>query len=284
MTSLESVTGRNYLSYSSMSSLLDCGTRFQLERVLRAPQGEAWWFAGGTAFHEATEELDHGLTGATPDEAWAAAWTRQLVKLKDVDPATIRAGGRASKEWPLKENGDWWGVNGYTMIRDYADYRTRSAGEGWVLPDIDGRPAIELPFEVTIGDTTVKGFIDRVFINPDGEAVIVDYKSGARTPDSTLQLGVYAIAMLEQYGMHVNLGAYYMARKGDIVEQKSLAHYSQQVVGDWFTKARLMIEQQLFIPHVSSFCSACTVRPYCPAQGGDPTLLGASLVLPNRPM
>jgi CRISPR/Cas system-associated exonuclease Cas4 (RecB family) len=114
--------------------------------------------------------------------------------------------------------------------------------------------------------------------------VIVDLKSGSRTPDSTLQLGVYALALLEQYGMHVNLGAYYMSRKGDIAEVKSLAHYSQQVVGDWFTKARMMIEQQLFIPHVSSFCSACTVRPYCPAQGGDPTILGRTLALPNLSM
>ena len=57
MTKLEVLTNRNYLSYSSMTSWLECGQQHELERVLGA-LNRAWWFIGGNAVHKATEMLD----------------------------------------------------------------------------------------------------------------------------------------------------------------------------------------------------------------------------------
>lgn len=47
-----------YLSPSQISSLLLCGEKFRLERVMHAPQRPMWASIGGSAVHKITENLD----------------------------------------------------------------------------------------------------------------------------------------------------------------------------------------------------------------------------------
>ena len=60
--------------------------------------------------------------------------------------------------------------------------------------------AIEVPFEMPIDDTVVRGRIDAVFADPDGGVTIVDWKTGQppRGPEATrqaaVQLAVYRLA------------------------------------------------------------------------------------------
>ncbi len=60
--------------------------------------------------------------------------------------------------------------------------------------------AVEVPFEMAIGDTVVRGRIDAVFADPDGGATVVDWKTGARPKgpeaarQAAIQLGVYRLA------------------------------------------------------------------------------------------
>ncbi len=60
--------------------------------------------------------------------------------------------------------------------------------------------AIEVPFEMPIGDTVVRGRIDAVFPDPDGGVTIVDWKTGQppRGPEAmrqaAVQLAVYRLA------------------------------------------------------------------------------------------
>jgi len=59
--------------------------------------------------------------------------------------------------------------------------------------------AVEVPFELALGPTIVRGRIDAVFGEPDGGATVVDWKTGGR-PDgaaaraAAVQLGVYRLA------------------------------------------------------------------------------------------
>jgi DNA helicase-2/ATP-dependent DNA helicase PcrA len=56
---------------------------------------------------------------------------------------------------------------------------------------------VEVPFEMPIGDTLVRGRIDAVFADPDGGATVVDWKTGEppRGPEAmrqaAVQLAVY---------------------------------------------------------------------------------------------
>jgi ATP-dependent helicase/DNAse subunit B len=47
-----------HISYSAMTTFLDCGHLYFLTRVVGLEEAPAWWFIGGSAVHEATEEYD----------------------------------------------------------------------------------------------------------------------------------------------------------------------------------------------------------------------------------
>jgi putative RecB family exonuclease len=273
MSKLEMLTGKTHLSYSAVNSLATCGEQFRLERVVQVPQEPAWWFIGGTAFHTASEALDRGDFG-DPEAAWQEAWNLACEKdLAGADPASVRAGGRATKEWPKRENEDWWQAKGPGMLEEYQAYTRKLAEEGWQLYRItDDMPAIELQFGLEIGDVLVKGAIDRVYINPDGELVIQDLKAGSRQPDSAMQLGIYSVAFENITGMKAIVGNYYMARKGEATEPVSLLHYTKDMFAGVFATAKRMIEAEIFLPHISSLCTSCGVRKYCTVMPGSETV------------
>jgi len=66
--------------------------------------------------------------------------------------------------------------------------------------------AIEVPFEMPIGETVIRGRIDAVFADPDGGVTIVDWKTGQppRGPEATrqaaVQLAVYRLAWAAMSG------------------------------------------------------------------------------------
>lgn len=273
MSTLEALTGKSHLSYSSMNSFLECGERFRLERVMNAPQRKAWWFIGGKAFHTATELLDRGEQD-DPQQAWKLGWEQVLADDEITDFASVRAGGRSSKEWPNKENHEWWQAKGPGMVQAYADWMAEQRLAGWQLLDVNGEPAVEVHVQVEFPSVLVTGFIDRIMVNDAGEVIVVDLKTGSHTPASTLQLGVYALGAARNIGVTPTLGAYYMARQAALSEPRSLLHYTPELVGSWFAKAKQGIEAELFIPHVTSQCGTCSVAQYCAAVGGTAVVPG----------
>lgn len=50
-----------HVSYSSLTTWLDCGWLYILTRVHKVSEKPAHWFLGGSAVHEATETLDRQL-------------------------------------------------------------------------------------------------------------------------------------------------------------------------------------------------------------------------------
>jgi DNA helicase II / ATP-dependent DNA helicase PcrA len=64
---------------------------------------------------------------------------------------------------------------------------------------------VEIEFNIELGGYTINGKIDRVEQTPDGEYVIVDYKTGGKNKEITninesLQLNIYAIALERKEG------------------------------------------------------------------------------------
>jgi len=47
-----------HISYSSLTTWIDCGWLYYLNRVKKHQEQPAWWFYGGSAVHRATEEYD----------------------------------------------------------------------------------------------------------------------------------------------------------------------------------------------------------------------------------
>lgn len=264
MSKLEILTGKAHLSYSAVDNLATCGERYRLERIVQVPQEPAWWFIGGSAIHRATESIDRGEF-SDPEAAWQEAWNLQIEEdVPDGDLSRVRSGGRATKEWPNRENKEWWEHHGPKMVEAYRDKMIELARKGWNLWEpVADQWAVELPFEVEIGGVLVKGAVDRVYVDPDGQLVVVDLKAGSRKPESTMQLGVYAVALEKIFGTKPALGSYFMARKAELTDPMSLLHYTENVIGSIFATGKRMIEAEIFLPHVSGLCNSCGVSKHC---------------------
>lgn len=189
----------------------------------------------------------------------------------DTHPDSSRwsaAGRGKTKATPRGEDGSWWRANGPKMVQSWQDWRKRS---GWRVLDMgNGVPAIELEVDVvTDSGIPVKMIIDRVMVVPDiKEPVIVDLKSGARSPDSDLQLGFYRYGLMKAYGLDVRFGTYYMARLGRVTETLPLRRYKPELMEKWIQKFDDAREGGIFLPHVTFRCKSCPMSDYCAAFGG----------------
>jgi DNA helicase-2/ATP-dependent DNA helicase PcrA len=68
---------------------------------------------------------------------------------------------------------------------------------------------VEVPFELVVGDTIVRGRIDAVFADPDGGFTVVDWKTGRRPAGAdahaaAVQLAAYRLAWADLSGVDVS--------------------------------------------------------------------------------
>jgi DNA helicase-2/ATP-dependent DNA helicase PcrA len=86
--------------------------------------------------------------------------------------------------------------------------------------------AVEVPFEMPIGDTLVRGRIDAVFADPDGGATVVDWKTGEpphgaeALRQAAVQLAVYRSAWAALAGVaesSVRTAFYYVRTRTTVV-------------------------------------------------------------------
>lgn len=61
MSSLEIKTGKSYVSYSGLSTWMDCGWKYYLQRIKQINEHPSYWLIGGSAVHKATEDYDRLL-------------------------------------------------------------------------------------------------------------------------------------------------------------------------------------------------------------------------------
>lgn len=181
----------------------------------------------------------------------------------------------------------WWLANGPRLVRNFTDwYEADDDVSVWVAPD--GRPAIELELIVRFGDVPVRMFIDLVLVI--GTAlVVVDLKSGGKTPESLSQLAIYACGLELEFGPEYRprYGSYFMLRgvgreepKTYFLQPAELGGYEHSVA--WWTRQFEAFDQAVnqgtFLAHPQESCKRCGVAYACPAVGGkeafrfDPSL------------
>jgi RecB family exonuclease len=181
-----------------------------------------------------------------------------------------------------------WLSDGFQSAEQSAAVRERATG--WVeeyLLRVD--PAAEpIGVERTVAAPTerlaVSGRVDRIDVDPDGELVIVDYKTGRRAPDaddarSSLALALYAVAAartlrrpcrrVELHHLPTGTVAAHehtpesLARK--VAEAESIAHDAVRAEAAY---AEGRTGDDAFGPRPSRLCTWCDFRRHCP-QGRD---------------
>lgn len=144
---------------------------------------------------------------------------------------------------------------------------------------------IELMLEARVGSMRLRGILDRLDRTPDGDLVVIDYKTG-RAPSLAYEqsklIGVHIYALLcqevlGQKPVQVKL----LHLKEPVV---IIAEPSEQAVRGQRVKTMAIwsaIEQACnkedFRPRPSALCNYCRFRDFCPAYGGNPD--EASVVL-----
>jgi putative RecB family exonuclease len=177
-----------------------------------------------------------------------------------------RAGGRATKAYPNKEDTSWWFDNGPKMVNFWTQFRQDSGFNMYQLPD--GSEAIETELNQEVGGVPIKAFLDRLMVAPTGELVIVDIKTGSKPPAGLTQLGIYAILVEKTFGVRPSLGSYFMARTGELTQPENLDRYTESRLGSWAKGFELAMENKIFIPSVGFMCGTCSVNSACYAVGG----------------
>ena len=260
---LEQVTGKNYISHSAMSTWLGCGWQYYLTRVQNVAESPSYWLAGGKAEHECTEIYDIKPEGFDPTAMFIERWEHNYKMVDNGMP--WRAGGRATKANPNKEDAEWWLANGPRMVDYWIQFRDDSGWKIWDTPA--GIPAIETEMNQQINGVNIKAFLDRIMVAPTGELVIVDIKTGAE-PKSQTQLGIYAVLVEKTFGIRPQLGSYFMARTGELTTPVSLERFTEARLGSWAKGFEIAVSNKIFIPSTGFMCGTCSVNSSCYAVGG----------------
>lgn len=251
------------LSPSKISAFKDCPLAFRFSVIDRIPEPPSPWASKGTLVHRALELLmlrapeARTLAGALADLAQARA------ELAD-DPEF--AGLELTpEEW------DGFHADAETLVRRYFELEDPSR----VRP-----VGLEISLSARVGSLVLRGIIDRLELDGDGELVVTDYKTG-RAPTEGFErsrLGgvqVYSLLCEEVLGKRpVRVQLLYLSTPELIVATPTEGMsrgVRQRAQALWHAVERACALDD-FRPRPGPLCDWCTFRPYCPAWGGDPDL------------
>lgn len=145
---------------------------------------------------------------------------------------------------------------------------------------------IELWMEAQVGDLTLRGIIDRLELDADGELVVTDYKTG-RPPSGNYEqkslAGVHFYSFLCEavFGKRpAKIRLMYLST-GETIETvpsaQSVRFITTRTTAVWSAVERACTTGD-FRPRQSRLCDYCSFKQWCPAFGGEPSLAATEAV------
>jgi putative RecB family exonuclease len=249
------------LSPSKVAAFTDCALAFRFSVIDRLPEPPSPWTTKGTLVHAALERLfllepaERTLDAAliALDEAFAVLrFDPEYVELRlgDDDEAGFLDDARRL-------------VRNYFLLED---------------PTVVRPIGIELMLDTDIGGARVRGIIDRLELDDDGELVVTDYKTG-RAPAERYERGrldgvqVYSLLCERNFGRRpARVRLLYLGDPLEISTTPSdqSTKAAERKVGAIWKAVERACSRDDFRPRPSRLCEYCAFRMYCPAFGGDP--------------
>ncbi|HEV7688771.1 MAG TPA: PD-(D/E)XK nuclease family protein, partial [Acidimicrobiia bacterium] len=158
------------LTPSKISAFTECALAFRLSAIDRVPEPPSVPAVKGSLVHRALQLLmwDHN-PGDRSIETGRACLQRAVAEFDD-DPEYAALG-------LADEDRAAFLADAETLVRRYFDLEN---------PDEVQAIGVELRLEVTTGALTLRGIIDRLDLDQDGELVVTDYKTG-RAPGEAFE-------------------------------------------------------------------------------------------------
>lgn len=251
------------LSPSKVSSFTDCALAFRFSAIDRLPQPPSPWATKGTLVHTALERLHELPPAERTLEAGLACLEAASEQISDdPDYTELHLDEDAATKF-FSEASD--------LVRRYfelEDPRTvRAIG-------------LELSLDVQIDGVRVRGIIDRLELDADGELVVTDYKTGAvpSVQNERKRLaGVHLYSLLceELLGKRPRrVQLLYLSQPVAIITEPSdqTTRATRRTLGAIWQAVERACEREDFRPRTSHLCNYCAYQAYCPAFGGDPAL------------
>ncbi len=142
---------------------------------------------------------------------------------------------------------------------------------------------IELKLEVELGGVRLRGIIDRLELDADGELVVTDYKTGKAPGERQEQqrlagVAFYSLLCERLFGRRpARVQLLYLADPVAIIStptDRSTKGVERKLAAVWAAVERAC-EREDFRPNRSRLCDWCSFKAYCPSFGGDIKLADA---------
>jgi putative RecB family exonuclease len=120
----------------------------------------------------------------------------------------------------------------------------------------------------------LSGRCDRLDLLDQG-LELIDYKSGKVIEaldaiEVNLQLGLYSLALAQQYGKSLVCLSLIYLRSGEKISFEVTPDHQQQVEAKIRELANLLLTEEQWHPKTGSHCQACTYARYCAAVQSEP--------------
>lgn len=251
------------LSPSKISTFTDCALAFRFSAIDRLPEPPSPAAVRGSLVHAALERLFIlDAPERTPEAAQIcldAAWTDFQVDVEFVGLELDEASAAQMLEDSRKLVSNEFLLEDPTQIHPIG---------------------IEIMLEMELDGVRMRGIIDRLELDADGELVVTDYKSG-RAPSERYEQGrlggvqFYALLCERLFGKRpARVQLVYLG--GDRPEviihtptDRATIGLERKLRAVWQAVERAC-EREDFRPKPSKLCDWCAFQAYCPAFGGDP--------------
>ena len=139
---------------------------------------------------------------------------------------------------------------------------------------------LELRLEAPVGELTLRGIIDRLELDDDGELVVTDYKTGrAPSPNwerkSLSGLNFYAFLCESIFGRRPAAIRLMYLKSGETITATPSAQSTKFLTtrtAAVYQAVATACERDDFRPRQSALCNYCSYQQWCPEFGGDPAL------------
>jgi putative RecB family exonuclease len=250
------------LSPSSMSTFTSCPLSFRFSYIERLPEPPSAPASKGTLVHLALQYLmwrppaERTIENALLDLVRASEELASDPEFAELD--------LTDEEWVSFQ------AQAEVFVRNYFDLEDPTST---TVLGVELRVSAE-----TADGVVIRGIIDRLDLDADGELVIIDYKTGREPSHSWEQqsmagIHIYSLLCEKMFGRRPkSIQLLYLSKP----ERIAIAPSDQSVRGVEMKSGALMKAVRTacaradFRPRTSALCNFCSFKEFCPAYGGNP--------------